>query len=870
MSTKATPPVKKKKRHIHSDNDQEPIETKVKKKKKRNPHEIKEVGSMTPGLLKKKIKIKNEFSTSLPSSSSSSPSLSSSTSTTMSKKRKSKSSLPLPTESTIHPTASTSLNLKKKEPSKKKHTSEKVLSKKTSSLSTLPSSNEKKGKNRKKNLKNQTSMSNLEIQKKKSKKNRQTASSPTTTHKVEVENEFEEKEEGENAEEEDDDDDTSCPWWSDINVIESLSQNTVKWTRLHHQGVVFAAPYVPHGVPLVYQNQSYVLVPEVEELATHFATTLTTPYASNPTFCKNFFIDFLKTLHRHQPDLPIQVFEHCDFSLIHAHVMEEKERKKNMLTLEEKKKVKMEKALLDDQYGWAWIDGRKEKVNNYRIEPPGLFRGRGAHPKTGTWKQRIRPEDVTLNLSEDAPIPPLPDGHHWKAIVHCPQVTWLAMWEENVQHQIKYVKLSASSVWKGVSDYQKFEKARTLHRHVEWIRTTYTQHFTDTSLKNRQLATAVYFIDRLALRVGNEKGEDVADTVGCCSLRYEHVQLTPPNWVTFDFLGKDSVRYYNQVEVDLRVYENVKLFQHGHQVGDPLFDQISSVYLNKYLQSFMIGLTAKVFRTYNASSTFEKALTQLTPPLKSSVQEKILAYNRANREVAILCNHQRAIPKSFDQKMTSLQEKLNLTKYERKRVKKQLILALSIMKKNSSADESIKVKMKKKKKKKKKNLDSNGNLLSEGDDEERGENEKEDEDEEENEKLLSSYNMVDAHGYSSGSDVDPSWLEMYEQQNEPSKLTKDELEEKSLNRSKSTLKVITQLDKKYHALTQRIAQIRLDIIEKKENKTTALGTSKLNYIDPRITVAWCHQHQVPIEKMFTKTLLEKFKWAMGVNSKWQF
>ena len=36
---------------------------------------------------------------------------------------------------------------------------------------------------------------------------------------------------------------------------------------------------------------------------------------------------------------------------------------------------------------------------------------------------------------------------------------------------------------------------------------------------------ATFFIDKLALRVGNEKGEDEADTVGCCSLRVEHVSV---------------------------------------------------------------------------------------------------------------------------------------------------------------------------------------------------------------------------------------------------------------------------------------------------------------------------------------------------------
>ena len=57
----------------------------------------------------------------------------------------------------------------------------------------------------------------------------------------------------------------------------------------------------------------------------------------------------------------------------------------------------------------------------------------------------------------------------------------------------------------------------------------------------------MWVIDRLALRVGNEKGEDEADTVGCCSLRVEHIALKGDDEVEFDFLGKDSVRYFNTV-----------------------------------------------------------------------------------------------------------------------------------------------------------------------------------------------------------------------------------------------------------------------------------------------------------------------------------
>ena len=120
------------------------------------------------------------------------------------------------------------------------------------------------------------------------------------------------------------------------------------------------------------------------------------------------------------------------------------------------------------------------------------------------------------------------------------------------------------------------KKARKLKFHIDQIRTNYTRDLKDEYTEIRQRATAMYLIDRFALRAGNEKGEDEADTVGCCSLRYEHVTLEPPNKVTFDFLGKDSIRYLNTVEVDPQVFKNLKIFKRPpKKEGDMLFDRIN-------------------------------------------------------------------------------------------------------------------------------------------------------------------------------------------------------------------------------------------------------------------------------------------------------
>jgi len=82
------------------------------------------------------------------------------------------------------------------------------------------------------------------------------------------------------------------------------------------------------------------------------------------------------------------------------------------------------------------------------------------------------------------------------------------------------------------------------------------------------MSVAVYLIDKLALRAGGEKDEDLADTVGCCTLRVGHVihieqtEATPCS-IKFDFLGKDSIRYEQTHEVDPKVYASMKRMKAG-------------------------------------------------------------------------------------------------------------------------------------------------------------------------------------------------------------------------------------------------------------------------------------------------------------------
>jgi DNA topoisomerase-1 len=83
----------------------------------------------------------------------------------------------------------------------------------------------------------------------------------------------------------------------------------------------------------------------------------------------------------------IKDLDKCDFRPMYEHFEAEKAKKKS-LTSADKKAAKAAKDALEAPYAACTLDGRTEKVGNFRVEPPGLFRGRGEHPRKGSLKVR--------------------------------------------------------------------------------------------------------------------------------------------------------------------------------------------------------------------------------------------------------------------------------------------------------------------------------------------------------------------------------------------------------------------------------------------------------------------------------------------------
>src|SRR5699024_8865272 len=89
----------------------------------------------------------------------------------------------------------------------------------------------------------------------------------------------------------------------------------------------------------------------------------------------------------------------CNFKEIDLFYKKQSEERKNR-TKEEKAEIKRQNEELVKEYGFCIIDGHKQRIGNFKIEPPGLFRGRGEHPKMGMLKKRVWPEDIIINIGK--------------------------------------------------------------------------------------------------------------------------------------------------------------------------------------------------------------------------------------------------------------------------------------------------------------------------------------------------------------------------------------------------------------------------------------------------------------------------------------
>ncbi len=406
----------------------------------------------------------------------------------------------------------------------------------------------------------------------------------------------------------------------------------MKWKTLQHNGILFPPEYESIGIKIKINGQNVDLSLSQEEMIYQWAKKKDAPkpgtaekYIEDPVFQKNFVSDFAKTFNGKFSDLK---YADIDFTQPYKLVDREKEAKE-LMTKEEKKTLAAKRKKIRENmkanYGKAIMDTKEVDIANYMAEPPGIFMGRGEHPMRGRFKPRVTAKDVTLNLGKEAKIP---EGK-WGKIVHDKNSMWIANWMDILTQKRKYVWLADTAGIKQERDQAKYDKAKNLAKEIENVRAQISKDMQNMNRKTRRISTVCYLIYRTAMRVGDEKDPDEADTKELISNKKNNQEI---------------------------------------------FDGITSRHVNEYYSTIVKGLTAKVFRTYLASNLVTKYLRQYDNIKSVSNMKKLFHAKMANLDAAKMCNHKRTIPKNFDQTLQKKKDTLRIVEKTKPWQKSEVLL----------------------------------------------------------------------------------------------------------------------------------------------------------------------------------------------------
>ncbi len=431
---------------------------------------------------------------------------------------------------------------------------------------------------------------------------------------------------------------------------------------LKHNGI-YVPSYDYKGFNIKIQGQTIKLTPKSEQMAIAWIrkkqSTLSPP---DEVFEKNFMQEFLEQLKQENPSLDVlKKMENSaeqdlqiGFSEVEAYLDAEKQKKENMSKTEKKQQAAERKSIRlerKEKYGYATVNGKKLEIANWTAEPSCLFAGRGDHPRRGKWKEGPSEEDIILNLSPDSPRPP----GNWKDIIWEPDKMYVAKWEDKLTGKIKYVWFSDSAFIKQNREKEKFKKAEELGNHIAEIEQHIVKNLDAKDETKRKVATVCWLILKPNMRVGDEKDPGEADTVGAITLRPEHIKIDGDT-LHFDFLGKDCVRWEKSVQAPPSVIRNIE--QYAKTSKEYLFEGVDSKKVSRFLSQKMLGLTAKVFRTWRCTKTLKEELAKSGVTKEDPVYLKKFHAKMANLKVAEVANHKRKIPAKFEERLAKKEAKL--------------------------------------------------------------------------------------------------------------------------------------------------------------------------------------------------------------------
>ncbi len=663
---------------------------------------------------------------------------------------------------------------------------------------------------------------------------------------------------------------------------------------LRHKGVLVLKPPDFPPFELIIRGKTIELNILQSEMAVAWVKKLGTSYVDDAVFKENFMKDFSAAL----GIKPVLKAAEIDFASVIEYVDAERARKEAM-TKEEKKANrearKAQRDALKEEYGFALVDGESMELGSYQTEPSGIFMGRGEHPLRGKWKRGAVHKDITLNMDPGAQVP---EGD-WGEIIWADDCMWIAKWTDELTTKTKYLWLHDSTPIKQEREEAKFNKALKVEKKIDEIRAHIMAGFKSDNPQTRAVAAALYLIDSLSLRVGDEKDPEEADTVGATTLRAEHLKLRG-NSIVFDFLGKDSVHWHKELEMPPDVYgvfeeiynaaqeriESFKARSGKKTSADPkkvaqIFPKIRSTHVNRFIGEIMPGLTAKMFRTYHASMIMREELKKSKARKTDPDYIKKEAMKRANLEVARVMNHTKQAPKGWSKSesrykdriakaaakvekakadLKDKQKKLRETKKkedlalkkQQEAIKKQKELVdrywqsvLSWREKRNKAKitwDNARTRKSKTRSSSRKGKTTKKQRLEEA--------------QESVERTRAWLDNAEEALQKARTRYDKSKASLTKKQDLLS-----QSKEKSVEKIARAQKTLTTAKERMEKTEIAKQKIEVDLALAKESRTWNLGTSMKSYIHPKIVYNWCQKVDYDWKKVYSTILQRKFAWV---------
>jgi len=431
-----------------------------------------------------------------------------------------------------------------------------------------------------------------------------------------------------------------------------------RYKSLVHEGPLFPEKYAAKG----FSFDGKKLTDQAEEMIWHWAIRRDTDYVKLDVAKKNF-IASLKSV----AGFELASTDDPKFKKLVDEMFVEnekiKETKKNK-TKAQKDAEKVKREELKEKYGFATVDGKKVPINGFMIEAAGPLISRGNDPRLFTWKRTTEAGDVTVNLvAAPKEVVAAMKAKGFK-VVSDPGVLWVFKYDIEItgKHPAlrKKVNFGAASEIAQGQDKSKHEKALKLLKKWDAMQKHIEAGCKSGDEFERQRALVTYLIQKTGIRVGNDRDLDsYADTAGASTLKVGDVDFKG-DVLQLHFLGKDSVPYFNEVELDPWAAKALKDLARNRCATEQLFDKVKSFDVGNFIKEVCPEASPKTFRSAIGTAALCEALA--ASKIGVNDEQKKAAFVRANLHVGKVLNHQKNIGKNYGDQAKKMNEAVAASK----------------------------------------------------------------------------------------------------------------------------------------------------------------------------------------------------------------